>query len=117
MKIVAAWQNEAQLIAQVRNLHDVSKHRRTIFMGGQTRSDPPDGFFDALGLPEDSGRRAPLWPMAEIILKDDPKLPTVHRTAKAVRQGELLEDLVPSFAALIKTTGTAALRDARANVP
>ena len=55
--------------------------------------------------------------MAEIILKDDPKLPSVHRTPKAVRQGELLEDLVPSFAALINITGTAALTDAQANVP
>ena len=55
--------------------------------------------------------------MAEIILKDDPKLPAVHRTPRAVRQGELLEDLVPSFAALIKTTGTSALGDAQANVP
>ena len=115
--VQGAWQNEAQLIAQVRDLHDVSKHRRTIFVGGQARSDPPDGFFEALGFPEDAGRRAPLWPMAEIILKDDPKLPAVHRTPKAVRQGELLEDLVPSFAALIKTTGTAALGDAQANVP
>ncbi len=115
--IQGAWQNEAQLIAQVRDLHDVSKHRRTIFVGGQARFDPPDGFFEALGLPEDAGRRAPLWPMAEIILKDDPKLPAVHRTPRAVRQGELLEDLVPSFAALIKTTGTAALGDAQVNVP
>ena len=115
--IQGAWQNEAQLIAQVRDLHDVSKHRRTIFVGGQARFDPPDGFFEALGLPEDAGRRAPLWPMAEIILKDDPKLPAVHRTPRAVRQGELLEDLVPSFAALIKTTGTSALGDAQANVP
>lgn len=115
--IQGAWQNEAQLIAQVRDLHDVSKHRHIIFVGGQARSDPPNGFFEALGLPEDAGRRALLWPMAEIILKDDPKLPAVHRTSRAVRQGELLEDLVPSFAALIKTTGTAALGDAQANVP
>ncbi len=115
--IQGVWQNEAQLIAQVRDLHDVSKHRRTIFVGGQARSDPPDGFFEALGLPEDAGRRAALWPMAEIILKDNPKLPAVHRTLRSVRQGELLEDLTPSFAALIKATGTAALGDAQANVP
>ena len=111
------WQNEAQLIAQIRDLHDVSKHRRTIFVGGQARLDPPDGFFETLGLSENADCRAPLRPMAEIILQDDPKLPAVHRTPKAVRQGELIEELVPSFAALIKTTGTAALGDAQANVP
>ena len=79
--------------------------------------DPPDGFFKELGIPEEAGRRAQLWPMAEIILTDDPKLPAVRRMPRAVRQGELLADLVPSFAALIKTTGTAALGDAQANVP
>ncbi|MBE3123656.1 MAG: hypothetical protein IMZ65_02505 [Planctomycetes bacterium] len=113
----AAWQNEAQLIAQVRDLHDVSKHRRTIFVGGQARSDPPNGFFEALGLPQDARRCVPLWPMAEIILNADPKLPAVHRTPRPVRHGELLEDLVPSFAALIETTGTVALGDAQASVP
>ena len=57
------------------------------------------------------------WPMAEIILKPDPKLPAVQRTPRAARQGELLEDLVPSFAALIKTSGAAALADVQVNVP
>jgi hypothetical protein len=115
--VQGAWQNEAQLIAQVRDLHDVSKHRRTIYVGGQGRLDPPDGFFEALGLPEDADRHGLLSPMAEVILMDDPKLPRVRRTPQAVRQGELLEDLVPSFAALIKTTGSAAIGDAPANVP
>jgi hypothetical protein len=113
----AAWQNDAPLIGRVRNLHDVSKHRRTIFVGGQARLDPPDGFYEALGLSEDPRLRAPLWPMAEIILQEDPKTPAVHRTPKAVRQSDLLENLVPSFAVLISATGTAALGDAQVNVP
>ena len=112
-----AWQSDAKLIGHIRDLHDVSKHRRTVFVGGQARLDPPDGFYEALGLPEDAGRRAPLWPMAEIILQRDPKLPAVQQMPTAVRQGELLEDLVPSFAALIKISGAATLGDARANVP
>ena len=41
------WQNAAQLISRVRELHDVSKHRRTIFVGGKCRSDPPFGFYEA----------------------------------------------------------------------
>lgn len=115
--IQGAWQNEAQLITQVRDLHDVSKHRRTIYVGGQARLDPPDGFFEALKLPENVGSRTLFLPMAEIILKEYPKLPLVQRTPKAVRQGELLENLVPTFATLIKITGMAALSDAQANVP
>ena len=112
-----AWQDEVQLIDRIRDLHDVSKHRQTIFVGGQGRLDPPDGFYEALGLAEDDPGSARFSPMAEIILKDDPKLPSVLRTPKAVRRGELLENLVPSFAALIKTTGMAALGDAQINVP
>jgi hypothetical protein len=79
--------------------------------------DPPDGFYEALELAEDDPRSARFSPMAEILLKDDPKLPAIHRTLKAARQDELLEDLVPSFAILIKATGMAALGDAQTNVP
>ncbi len=112
-----AWQNESPLIAQIRDLHDVSKHRKTIFEGGEARSDPPEGFFEALGTTDDPTRCALLRPMSEVILKADPKLPAIHRTPSAVHQGELLEVLVPSFAKLIKTTGEAALADAQATVP
>ena len=113
-----AWQNQAQLIARIRDLHDVSKHRQTIYVGGKLRmDDPPDGFFEALGLTSNPGRHYLLRPMAEIILQDNPKRPIVGRTPKAVQQSDLLEDLVPSFAALIKTTGKAAQGDAQANVP
>ena len=115
--IQGAWQSESQLIAQIRDLHDVSKHRRTIFVGGKARTDPPEGFYESLGLPEAAARRALLWPMAEIILQDDPKSPSHHRTPKAVRCRQLLEDLVPSFAALIRTSGTATLKDAQMSVP
>jgi hypothetical protein len=111
------WQAQARLIAQIRDLHDVSKHRRTVFVGGQARLDPPAGFYEALGIPEDPSRRALLWPMAEIILMHDPKLPAVQRTPKPVEQGELLEDLVPSFAELINHSAAAALADAQANLP
>ena len=111
------WQSELRLIAQIRDLHDVSKHRQTIFVGGMARSDPPYGFYEALGIPEEAHHRALLWPMAEIILKDDPKLPAVQRTSRTVQQRELLEDLVPSFAKLIKTSSVAALADAQWQVP
>lgn len=115
--VQGAWRNAAPLIDRIRELHDVSKHRQTIYVGGQKRLDPPNGFFDALGLPNDANHRAPFLPDAEILLKEDPKLPAIHRTPRAVRQGELLEDLVPAFATLITTTGVAAFADARAKVP
>lgn len=116
-RLQALWKSRAAVITKVRDLHDVSKHRRTIFVGGQARSDPPDGFYEALGMPDEASRRAPLWPMAEIILKHDPKAPATGRTPKAVEPRELLEDLAPSFAALVNASGTAVLEDAQANVP
>ncbi|MCH7592025.1 MAG: hypothetical protein IH989_04495 [Planctomycetes bacterium] len=115
--IQGVWQSESQLIARVRELHDVSKHRQTIFVGGMARMDPPDGFYEALGLRKDAASRASFWPMAEIILCNDPKLPAASRTRHAVPDQELLEDLVPSFAALIRTSGATALEDAQANIP
>ena len=111
------WQRSAQLISRVQELHDVSKHRRTIFVGGKCRTDPPLGFYEALGVPEEPNLRAVLWPMAEIILKRDPKLPRVQRTPPPAQQQEILEDLVPTFATFVKNSGEAALADAQANVP
>ncbi len=111
------WQSESQLIARIGELHDVSKHRRTIFVGGNARSDPPKGFYEALGLSDDVAHQALFWPMAEIILRNEPKAPATHRTSQSHRQRELLEDLVSSFATLIRSSGTSALGDAQANVP
>jgi hypothetical protein len=114
-EVQRTWQSKTQLISKVRDLHDVSKHRQTIYLGGQLRMDAPTGFFEGLGIPEDV--RSQFWPHAEIILMDDPKLPAVQRQPKAVQQRELLEDLVPAFAGLIGASAKAALRDALAHVP
>ena len=88
-------------------------------MGGKfITDDPPDGFFKALGFPAESDRKYYLLrPMAEIILQTDPKSPMAERTSNPGPQSELLEDLVPSFAALIDATRKFALGDAQSNVP
>jgi len=111
------WQSQEHLFATIRDLHDVSKHRRTIFIGGQHRTDPPDRFYDAIGISEDENRAVLLWPMAEILLPYDPKLPAAERSPRQRQHYELLENLVPSFAELIKRSGETVLADARANVP
>lgn len=117
------WQSEGRLIGQIRDLHDVSKHRQTIYVGGQRRLDTPVGFYESLGIPEESSNRKDailrtlLCPEAEIILKPDPKAPSLQRLAQPVGQRDLLEDLLPSFAGFINSSGAAALADAQANVP
>jgi len=97
------------MIDQLRGLHDASKHRRTVSVGGLVRDDPPVGFDPTaiVGLP----------PMAEIILKHDPKLPAVARVPKPVEKGELLEEIAPLFVQLVDSTGVVALSDARQRVP
>jgi hypothetical protein len=114
-KLKSTWTNESCLVERIRDLHDVSKHRRTIFTGGLARMDAPPGFFESLRVPDVPGR-ALLWPMAEIILEHDPKSPTAHRTPQPIEERELLEDLVPAFARFIETSGTAVLDDAQKNV-
>ena len=89
------------MISQIRDLHNVSKHRQTIYVGGRRRLDTPVGFYESLGIPEESSNREDailhtlLCPEAEIILKPDPKAPSFQRLAQPVGQREVLEDLVP----------------------
>jgi len=117
------WQSQVRLIGQIRDLHDVSKHRRSIFVGGKRRLDSPDGFYESLGIPEESSNREDsilrtlLSPEAEIILESDPRSPSVHRVARPVGQRDLLEHLVPSFAEFINSSGAAGLADAQTNIP
>jgi hypothetical protein len=117
------WQTQEQLISKVCELHDVSKHRETIFAGSQGRSDPPAGFYESLGISDKSSNqkdltlRALSWPAAKIILKYDPKTPSLQRVSQPVGQRDFLEDLVPSFAVLINGSGVSALTDAQTNIP
>jgi hypothetical protein len=119
----AFWQSQARLISQIRDLHDVSKHRQTIYIGSKRRLDTPAGFYESLGIPEessnreDSSLRTLLCPEAEIILKPDPKSSSLQRSARPVGRRDLLEALVPSFADFINSSGAAALADAQVQVP
>lgn len=92
-------------------------------LGGQRQLHPPAGFYESLGIPaessnpEHSSLRTLLCPEAEIILKSDPKSPSIQMPVQPNQQCDLLENLVPSFAGLINSTGTTVLADARAKVP
>jgi hypothetical protein len=117
------WQSQERLIVQIRDLHDVSKHRQTIYVGGQKRLDTPVGFYQSLGMPAESSDRGDaslrtlLCPDAEIILKPDPKASSLQRLAQPIRERDLLEDLVPSFVDFINSSGAVALTDAQAKIP
>ncbi|WP_286619187.1 hypothetical protein [Variovorax sp. J22R115] len=90
------WKDSRELIAQIMDLHDVSKHRSTIFVGGRMRNDAPSGFFEYMQVPDDRARRSDFAPMAEIILMPEPKLPsTMHvLVTSALQRHDQPEDLV-----------------------
>jgi hypothetical protein len=112
------WQTRAQLMAKIGDLHDISKHRQTVFVGGNLRSDPPPGFRAIVGIPDDAPDHA-LWkfsPMSDIILKNDPKEPAAQRRREQPKKGELLEEVMPAFAELIQESGAAAFADSQINI-
>ncbi len=112
----ATWQGHVELIDRIRVLHDVSKHRRTIYVGGKKRMDAPEGFYDSLGIMVGSKLTILLSPEAEIVLKSNPKSPSMQRSVEPPGQRELLEHLVPAFEEFINNSGAAALADAKTNV-
>lgn len=109
------WQTQLSLIDEICDLHDVSKHRQTIFVGGKARTDPPSGFFEAFGIPNDPVTRGAVQPMAEIFLKRDPKAPNIARKAPDGTT-RLLEHLALEFATLINDSSRAILADAKSNI-
>jgi hypothetical protein len=112
--LTSYWQLKQRLLSRIVEQHDVSKHRTTIFVGGQARKDPPDGFYEKLGIPESA--RADYWPMAEIILEEDPKSPRATRRPSGPRGAGALEELAPEFCDFINTSGQKALEDARKTI-
>ena len=112
------WRSNADLIRTIQELHDVSKHRQTIYTGGRMRLDPPEGFYERLGIPDIPAQRALFWPAAEILLKPEPKTPAILRKVPyPLEQVQLLEDLIARFVSFIDKTGELALLDSTTNIP
>ena len=111
------WESKIDLISLIFEQHDVSKHRETIFVGGQCRTNPPPGFFESIGIdPSNSSHSALFWPMEEIIIKRNPKIPQKERTPQPAEGRVLLESLVPEFKDFVEKTGELALSDAENNI-
>ena len=117
-RVTALWQQHRDLIDEVQRQHDVSKHRSSIYRGGQARLDPPPGFFARLGLTDDHPRRFDFTPMAEIILDPDPKRPGVApRPQVKYEDLHTLEGLCVEFATLIEASCQALLDDVEKLLP
>ncbi len=110
------WQSKADLINRIQENHDVSKHRSMTNRGGMHRLDPPPGFYEGLGIPDDPSLRSRYWPMAEILITENPKSPWATQIASPARVADTLEAMAAEFTDLVNETGIAALRDARNNI-
>ncbi len=106
------WCENKDLIRQIADQHNVSKHRSSIFSGGKRRIDPPPDFFKKFGI-EDKTEQIVLSPFAEIDLPLQPKLPWRKRDPKGSVK---LDDIVSRFHIFINISGVKALEDARNNI-
>jgi len=110
------WMEKRALIDAICELHDVSKHRQTIYMGGKKSTDPPPGFYERLGVAGKRDQEWCYWPDAEIILRDDPKAPEVNRSPDKRKDWATLEELAEEFIRFVNQTGLLALGDATSNI-
>ena len=108
------WTRSESLIGKIVDLHDVSKHRRTIYRGGMARLDSPPSFFEGLGITDES-MQAVFWPSKEIILMFDPKLEGKPLPSRRENY-EKLEDIAPSFCKFINKILKLAAKDAKATI-
>ena len=110
------WHENNDLLSLIFEQHDVSKHRSTIYVGGQKRIDPPSGFFEMLGLQDDKVKQVPFMPMAEILIPPNRKVPLQKRKHIALKDIPKLEDIAEKFCEFINTCGVNALADAKTNI-
>lgn len=107
------WGRQNALIKTIVDLHDVSKHRKTIYIGGKIQSDAPPGFFEAVGV-RDSDSEVMYWPSEEVLLMTDPK--QADRPPSRREDYEVLEEVGPAFCDFINNITKLAMKDAKATI-
>lgn len=110
------WHENYDLLSLIFEQHQVSKHRSTIYVGGNVRGDPPSGFFEMLGLQDDKMKQVLFTPMAEILIQPQPKVPLQKRKPTALKDIPKLEDIAEQFCEFINICGVNALTDAKTNI-
>lgn len=114
--VLAVFEEHRDTITTVTELHDVSKHRQTILTGGRLRSDPPDRFFERIGIDPTDPQAVLVTPYTEIRFQAEAKTPAVLRTPQAYDPSLSLEILTPAYVELIESSFRAAVADAKTNI-
>jgi hypothetical protein len=104
--------NHSSLLTIIMDNHDVTKHRQSGFSGGKVRSDPPQGFYESLGIPEDHPLRYMIAPMKEVLIPFQPKLPLEARSSD-LADWTHLEQVVDDFRHFINEAVCLANSDAQ----
>lgn len=114
--LVQYWQSKMTLLTIVIDQHDVSKHRRTIYLGGQGGFEDSDGALTVSDPVSPDRFMVLLHRMKEIHLEPNPKIPRSKKPPFTHADMLHLEQLVPTFVKIINKTGQLALADARQNI-
>lgn len=110
------FKDHADFLGGIIDLHDVSKHREAVYTGGQLRSDPPAGFFEALDLKENTPGRFLFSPHETILLKHEPKAPRGKRPSIPAKEHATLESIVPQFLEFLQKSCELALDDVQTTI-
>ena len=114
--VVDHWQTNETLLDIVIEQHDVSKHRRKNYVGGELDINPPDEFLSAFGGVDDFSKNFMFHPMKKILLEPNPKIPASKKPQYTHEELIVLEDFVPKYVEFVTETGALALKDARTNI-
>jgi len=110
------WQSRRDLLLLIIEQHDVSKHRETIFTGGRMRNDPPPRFYDLLGINDNDEMKVLYAPIAEIILKNNPKVAHAHREPQEVKDFIFLEDVAVESVQFVVDSGKLSGQDVKSTI-
>jgi hypothetical protein len=94
--------------------HDVSKHRHTIYQGGDMRMDAPPGFWDMLKVDETNRYR--FWPVRTVILGKDIREPIDNRKTLSAEEVVYFEEVAERFFSFVSSLGAAILNDSESNI-
>jgi len=112
------WQGKAPLLSLIFDNHDVTKHRHQTPLHGVSRQDPPAGFYEDLGLPNDPLIRiikGPIPPVKETWISKVPKLPADQRPTSRDHLVSV-ESVELEFHEFIANSFKLALQDAQHNI-
>jgi len=115
-KLQTYWQLKREMMLLIIEQHDVSKHRETIFTGGNVRSDPPPGFYESIGVERGQGEEWLYGPMEGIILQKNPKSRHSDRVPQEKKDFVFLEDIASEFTEFIRESGKLSFQDVKSNI-